>query len=118
MAEKIAHLRLFENEAGRFDRSLLDVSGALLVVSQFTLYADCRKGRRPSFTEAASPEDASPLIGLFLEEMARRGISVSSGQFRERMEVSLVNDGPVTVWLEVAPISAGPGAGGGMSHGG
>jgi D-tyrosyl-tRNA(Tyr) deacylase len=103
MVEKISHLRLFENDQGKLDRSLLDVRGAVLAVSQFTLYADCRKGRRPSFTEAAPPEVASTLIDRFLEEMAQRGVAVSSGRFGQHMEVSLVNDGPVTVWLDIPP---------------
>jgi D-tyrosyl-tRNA(Tyr) deacylase len=107
MAEKVRHLRVFENERGRFDRSLLDVGGELLVVSQFTLYGDCRKGRRPSFTDAAPPEEASRLYDLFVQEMMGKGIRVATGRFGERMAVTLVNDGPVTLWLEVLP-SADP----------
>jgi D-tyrosyl-tRNA(Tyr) deacylase len=103
MAEKILQLRLFENEHGRFDRSLLEVRGEVLVVSQFTLYGDCRKGRRPSFTEAALPEDASRLYGQFMQEIAARGVRVASGHFGERMDVALVNQGPVTLWVEIPP---------------
>ncbi len=103
LAEKIVHLRIFEDRDGRFDLSLLDVKGGILVVSQFTLYADCRKGRRPSFSQAAPPEAARGLYQLFLEELAAKGVEVESGRFGEHMEVSLVNDGPVTVMLEVPP---------------
>jgi len=101
MAEKVRHLRIFENESGRFDRSLVEVGGEALVVSQFTLYGDCRKGRRPSFTDAASPDEASRLYDLFVRDLAEKGVRVATGRFGERMEVTLVNDGPVTLWLEV-----------------
>lgn len=114
MVDKIVNLRIFENEEGRFDRSLLDLGGEVLVVSQFTLYADCRKGRRPSFTEAASPEEALPLYEKFIEELRSRGIRVESGEFGERMEVELLNQGPVTICLETLP-SNGPEA---LSSGG
>lgn len=103
LAEKIVRLRIFEGHDGRFDLSLLDVKGGILVVSQFTLYADCRKGRRPSFSQAAPPETARGLYQFFLEELAARGVKVESGRFGEHMKVSLVNDGPVTVMLEVLP---------------
>jgi len=103
LAEKIVNLRIFENLSGRFDLSLLDVKGEVLVVSQFTLYADCRKGRRPSFSQAAPPEAARALYGLFIEELAASGLRVESGIFGEHMRVSLVNDGPVTLLLEVPP---------------
>lgn len=103
LAEKIVHLRIFEGLDGRFDLSLLDVKGEALVVSQFTLYADCRKGRRPSFSQAAPPETARELYQVFLEELAAKGVKVESGRFGEHMEVSLVNDGPVTLMLEVRP---------------
>ncbi len=103
LAEKIVRLRIFEGLDGRFDLSLLDVKGEALVVSQFTLYADCRKGRRPSFSQAAPPETARSLYQLFLEELAAKGVKVESGRFGERMKVSLINDGPVTVMLEVLP---------------
>lgn len=103
LAEKIVHLRIFEGLDGRFDLSLLDVKGEALVVSQFTLYADCRRGRRPSFSQAAPPETARELYQVFLEELAAKGVKVESGRFGEHMEVSLVNDGPVTLMLEVRP---------------
>ena len=103
MIEKLVHLRAFENEVGRFDRSLLDVAGEALVISQFTLYGDCRKGRRPSFTDAAPPDEAVRLYDLFIGELTSRGIRVASGRFGERMEVTLVNQGPVTLWLEIPP---------------
>ncbi|MEJ5378033.1 MAG: D-aminoacyl-tRNA deacylase [bacterium] len=103
MVEKIVNLRIFENEEGRFDRSLLDLQGEVLVVSQFTLYADCRKGRRPSFTEAASPQEALPLYHKFIEELSCRGLHVEAGSFGERMQVELVNEGPVTICLEISP---------------
>lgn len=105
MVEKIVNLRIFENEQGRFDSSLLDVGGEILVVSQFTLYADCRKGRRPSFSEAASPSKALPLYERFIEELKSRGIRVESGSFGERMEVELLNQGPVTILLETNSLS-------------
>ncbi len=104
LVDKILNLRIFENEQGRFDSSLLDVGGEILVVSQFTLYADCKKGRRPSFTEAAPPHEALPLYQKFIEELKRRGVRVESGSFGERMEVKLVNEGPVTIFLETSPI--------------
>jgi D-tyrosyl-tRNA(Tyr) deacylase len=103
LIDKIIHLRIFENEAGKFDRSLLDVHGEALVVSQFTLYGDCHKGRRPSFTGAASPEEAAELYKLFIHALRQRGIRVASGSFAQRMQVHLINDGPVTIWLEVPP---------------
>lgn len=103
MVGKVIHLRIFENELGKLDRSLLDIQGDAMVVSQFTLYGDCRKGRRPSFTDAAPPETAVKLYELFLQKLRGRGIRVASGRFGQRMEVHLVNDGPVTLWLEVPP---------------
>jgi D-tyrosyl-tRNA(Tyr) deacylase len=107
LAEKIVRLRIFENESGRFDRSLLDVRGEVLVVSQFTLYGDCRKGRRPSFSDAAPPDEALEYYNLFLEQLKTQGVRVASGKFGEKMEVELVNDGPVTLWLESAPAENG-----------
>jgi D-tyrosyl-tRNA(Tyr) deacylase len=101
LAGKVARLRIFENAEGRFDRSLLDVGGEALVVSQFTLIADTRKGNRPSFTDAAGPEVAEPLYERFCEVLEREGISVVRGVFGARMEVALVNDGPVTIVLDV-----------------
>jgi len=100
LASKIARLRIFENEEGRFDRSLLEVDGAALVVSQFTLIADTRKGNRPSFAGAAPHTRAEPLYEHFCDELAGRGISVERGVFGARMAVSLVNDGPVTIVLD------------------
>lgn len=99
VSEKLAHLRIFEDEEGKMNRSLLDTGGAALVVSQFTLYADCRKGRRPSFTSAAVPDLAQPLYEEFSRRLASHGIPVAQGRFRATMRVGLVNDGPVTIWL-------------------
>ena len=100
LAGKVAHLRVFENEDGRFDRSLLDTGGAALVVSQFTLLADTAKGNRPSFTAAAEPDQAEVLYERFCEALRELGIGVANGVFGARMEVELVNDGPVTIALE------------------
>ena len=100
LAAKVASLRIFPDEAGRFDRSLLDVDGDALVVSQFTLLADTRKGNRPSFTEAARPEQAEPLVEAFAEALRAAGARVETGVFGATMEVELVNDGPVTIVLE------------------
>jgi len=100
MANKIAGLRLFADEQGLTNRSLADVGGSVLVVSQFTLYADARKGRRPSFTAAAPPEQAEPLIDYLVACLRNQGLPVATGIFRAEMQVSLVNDGPVTIWLE------------------
>jgi D-aminoacyl-tRNA deacylase len=97
LAGRAARLRIFENEEGRFDRSLLDVGGAALVVSQFTLLADTAKGNRPSFTDAAPPEEAEPLYERFCEALHALGVEVETGVFGARMEVELVNDGPVTI---------------------
>jgi len=99
LAGKIARLRIFGDEAGRFDRSLLDTGGAALVVSQFTLLADTAKGNRPSFTQAAPPEEAEPLYERFCAELAALGAPVARGVFGARMAVELVNDGPVTIVL-------------------
>ena len=101
LAGKVARLRVFEDEEGRFDRSLLDVGGAALVVSQFTLIADTAKGNRPSFTEAAPPEQAEPLYGRFCAELRALGVPVETGVFGARMALELVNDGPVTIVLEL-----------------
>lgn len=101
LAGKIGRLRIFEDEAGRFDRSLLDVGGEALVVSQFTLIADTAKGNRPSFGDAARPEEAEPLYDRFCEALRELGLSVQTGSFGARMRVELVNDGPVTVVLDV-----------------
>jgi D-tyrosyl-tRNA(Tyr) deacylase len=99
LAGKVARLRIFEDEAGRFDRSLLDVGGAALVVSQFTLLADTAKGNRPSFTAAAAPEHAERLYESFCAALRELGVPVETGVFGARMEVELVNDGPVTIVL-------------------
>jgi D-aminoacyl-tRNA deacylase len=100
LAEKVARLRIFENEEGKFDRSLLDTGGAALVVSQFTLLADTAKGNRPSFSGAARPEVAEPLYERFAERLRALGVEVATGVFGARMAVELVNDGPVTIILE------------------
>ncbi len=100
MAAKIAGLRLFADDQGLTNLSLADVGGAVLVVSQFTLYADARKGRRPSFTDAAPPEVAEPLVSSFIAGLQTQGLRVASGLFRAEMQVALVNDGPVTLILE------------------
>ncbi len=101
LAAKVARLRIFEDDGGRFDRSLVDVSGEAMVVSQFTLVADTRKGNRPSFTDAAAPDLAEPLYERFCEALRELGVPVQTGVFGARMEVSLVNDGPVTVVLDI-----------------
>ena len=100
LAEKVARLRIFENEEGRFDRSLLDVGGEALVVSQFTLIADAAKGNRPSFTEAAPPEEAEPLYEAFCSALQAAGVAVATGRFGARMQLEISNDGPVTIVLE------------------
>ncbi|MCP4198226.1 MAG: D-tyrosyl-tRNA(Tyr) deacylase [Proteobacteria bacterium] len=100
LANKVAGLRLFEDDQGLTNRSLAEVDGAVLVVSQFTLYADARKGRRPSFGHAASPEQAEPLIEYFCECLRMADVPVETGIFRAHMQVRLVNDGPVTLILE------------------
>jgi D-tyrosyl-tRNA(Tyr) deacylase len=99
LAEKVARLRIFENEEGKFDRSLLDTGGAALVVSQFTLIADTAKGNRPSFSGAAAPTDAESLYERFAEALRALGVEVETGVFGARMAVELVNDGPVTIVL-------------------
>lgn len=99
LAEKVARLRIFEDDEGRFDRSLLDVGGEALVVSQFTLLADTAKGNRPSFTEAAPPDEAEPLYEAFCEALRKQGVRVATGLFGARMAVELVNEGPVTIVL-------------------
>ena len=100
LAGKIALLRIFENDDGKFDRSLLDVGGAALVVSQFTLIADTAKGNRPSFSEAAPPEEAEQLYEAFCAALRALGVEVATGVFGARMQLELVNDGPVTIVLE------------------
>jgi D-tyrosyl-tRNA(Tyr) deacylase len=100
MAEKIANLRIFEDQDGKTNLSILDVKGAAIVVSQFTLYADTRKGRRPSFINAALPEIASPLVDRFVKYLSDRGVPTQKGIFGAHMLVEIHNDGPVTIWLE------------------
>ncbi len=100
LVQKIVHLRIFEDENGKMNRSVLDAGGALLVVSQFTLYGDCRKGRRPSFDDAAGAEQARALYEHFIALACRAGIRVETGIFQAHMAVSLVNDGPVTLIVE------------------
>jgi len=100
LAAKVARLRIFEDEQGRFDRSVLDAGGAVLAVSQFTLIADTAKGNRPSFSHAAAPEEAEPLYEAFCAALEGEGVPVETGVFGARMQVELVNDGPVTIVLD------------------
>jgi D-tyrosyl-tRNA(Tyr) deacylase len=100
LAEKCAHLRIFSDDAGKMNRSVIDVGGGILVVSQFTLYGDCRKGRRPGFDAAAPPEQARTLYEYFVERLRVHDLSVETGVFQATMQISLVNDGPVTFILE------------------
>jgi D-tyrosyl-tRNA(Tyr) deacylase len=100
LLEKIVHLRIFEDENGKMNRSLKDMRGEMLVVSQFTLFGDCRKGRRPSYIQAAGPEKAEYLYELFVEKVREKGVPVKTGRFRAMMEVALINDGPVTLILD------------------
>ena len=100
LAEKIANLRIFEDEQGKTNLSVLDVKGEAIVVSQFTLYADARKGRRPGFTDAALPEVAEPLVTRFVELLRSHKVPTQTGQFGTHMLVEIHNDGPVTIWLE------------------
>lgn len=102
LAEKLVNLRIFEDEDGKMNRSLVEVGGAMLVVSQFTLFGDCRKGRRPSFTDAAPPELAEQLYEEFVARVRSFGVEAATGTFRAHMDVSLVNDGPVTMWIDTA----------------
>ena len=108
LAQKIANLRIFPDQAGKFNLSALDVGGKILVVSQFTLYADTRKGRRPSFVDAAPPEVAEPLVERFVELLRQTGLRVETGQFQAVMLVKIFNDGPVTIILERLPSVSQP----------
>jgi D-tyrosyl-tRNA(Tyr) deacylase len=100
LAEKICNLRIFQDDGGLMNRSLLETSGEMLVVSQFTLFGDCRKGRRPSFSQAAPPDQAKQLYETFMTEVEKMGITTASGEFQAMMEVSMVNDGPVTLLVD------------------
>lgn len=100
LVNKVANLRIFEDLEGKMNLSLLDIGGEALVVSQFTLYADTRKGRRPSFAHAAPPDIASPLVDLFAEKLAALRVPTQTGTFAAHMQIELVNDGPVTIWIE------------------
>ena len=106
LAEKSAQLRIFEDEQGKMNLDLTDVGGAVLVVSQFTLLGECRKGRRPSFTAAAPPETAEALYEVFVRHLASCGVEVATGRFRQHMQVALVNDGPVTILLDSRRLAA------------
>ena len=99
LAEKIANLRIFKDEVGKINRSVLDIEGEALLVSQFTLYADTRKGRRSSFTKAAPPEIAQPLVNRFAQMLTDKGVPTQTGEFGAHMLVEIANDGPVTLWL-------------------
>lgn len=100
LVQKIANLRIFGDDVGKMNRSMLDVGGQAIVISQFTLYADTRKGRRPSFTDAALPGIASPLVQRFTELLEEQGVPTKTGVFGEHMLVEIANDGPVTIWME------------------
>ena len=100
LSEKIPNLRIFEDEAGKMNLSLMETKGEMLVVSQFTLLGDCRKGRRPSYVQAAGPEKAEHLYEAFIEQVREKGLAVKSGQFHAMMDVALINDGPVTLILD------------------
>jgi D-tyrosyl-tRNA(Tyr) deacylase len=104
IAEKVLHLRVFEDERGKMNRSLSEVGGEILVVPQFTLFGDVRKGRRPSWDGAAPPEIAAERVEAFARALESRGATVRRGAFREHMEVDLVNDGPVTLWIDAAAL--------------
>jgi D-tyrosyl-tRNA(Tyr) deacylase len=100
LAEKVTHLRIFEDDKGKMNRSLTDIGGEMLIISQFTLFGDCRKGRRPGFSDAAPPEIAEQIYLQFVEEVRGKGIKTATGIFQAEMQVELVNDGPVTLLLD------------------
>ena len=100
MVQKVLNLRIFSDDAGQMNRSLLDIHGEMLIVSQFTLFGDCRKGRRPSFIDAAPPQKAEEFYEQFIRYAKEGGMTVAAGKFRADMQVELVNDGPVTLWLD------------------
>ena len=100
LVEKVTNLRIYEDEQGKINRSILEVGGEAMVVSQFTLYANTRKGRRPSFTDAAPPELAAPLVQRFAEMLVEQGVPTQTGEFGARMLLEIANDGPVTIWME------------------
>ena len=100
LAEKIVHLRIFEDDSGKMNNSLTDIEGEMLIISQFTLYGDCRKGRRPGFSSAAPPQIAEPLYQQFILEVKEKGIKVATGTFQADMQIELINDGPVTLLLD------------------
>lgn len=105
LAQKTVDLRIFEDNEGKMNRSLLESGGQMLIISQFTLLADCRKGRRPSFTAAARPDEADRLYQIFTREVEKRGVPTASGQFQAHMQVELVNDGPVTICLDTEDLN-------------
>jgi len=107
LAAKTANLRIFSNEEGKFDRSVLDVKGAALVISQFTLYGDTAGGRRPDFTKAARPPEANRLYELYVSSLEALGVPVKTGVFGAEMEVEIINDGPVTIWMDSRPETGG-----------
>ncbi len=109
LARKTANLRIFADDAGKMNRSVLDIGGAVLAVSQFTLAGDCRKGNRPSFIGAAAPETANAAYDAFCAELRGLGLPVETGRFAAEMKVALVNDGPVTIWLDTAELRGGKG---------
>jgi D-tyrosyl-tRNA(Tyr) deacylase len=104
IARKIEGLRIFEDDAGKINRSITEIGGQILAISQFTLYADCRKGRRPSFVHAALPDVAEPLVQSVIEQLRGAGIHVETGRFGAEMLVTIENDGPVTIWLDSAEL--------------